>query len=235
MPYKIKGKCIYNKNTGKRLGCTKKSVQKYLKTLHANVKEDSMKLVDILNNMRDKRARVHYSQQLIEKIEEAFDFNNIEIGKIQKFSNTSYYFEIIIDENETDVYVDFIPTKPERVKLFPLIQNADTIYNVAFSIGDEGITTQYQKTNIKTYLKILKTVSSCVKIFISDNNPDVLIFRATGKRDKDDIDLQKMNIYRAICDKHLPNNYSIENTSFPDGKEGFLAFNRTKFIRKDSQ
>lgn len=39
MPYKIKGKCIYKKNTDKKVGCTKGSVKKYMKALHANVKE----------------------------------------------------------------------------------------------------------------------------------------------------------------------------------------------------
>ena len=37
MPYKIVGKCIYNKDTGKKMGCTKGSVKKYLAALHANV------------------------------------------------------------------------------------------------------------------------------------------------------------------------------------------------------
>lgn len=40
MPYKIKGKCIYKKNTGKKVGCTKGSVKKYMKALHSNVKEN---------------------------------------------------------------------------------------------------------------------------------------------------------------------------------------------------
>ncbi len=39
MPYKIKGKCIYKKDTGKKVGCTTGSVKKYMKALHANVKE----------------------------------------------------------------------------------------------------------------------------------------------------------------------------------------------------
>ena len=37
MPYRIKGKCIYNKDTGKKLGCTKGSVKRYLAALYANV------------------------------------------------------------------------------------------------------------------------------------------------------------------------------------------------------
>jgi hypothetical protein len=39
MPYKIKGKCIYKKDTDKKVGCTTGSVKKYMKALHANVKE----------------------------------------------------------------------------------------------------------------------------------------------------------------------------------------------------
>lgn len=37
MPYKAKGKCVYKKDTGKQVGCTKGSVKKYLAALHANV------------------------------------------------------------------------------------------------------------------------------------------------------------------------------------------------------
>lgn len=43
MPYKIKGKCIYKKRTGKKVGCTKGSVKKYLAALQANVQESSRK------------------------------------------------------------------------------------------------------------------------------------------------------------------------------------------------
>ena len=39
MPYKIKGKCIYKKDTGKKVGCTKGSVKKYMGALMANVKD----------------------------------------------------------------------------------------------------------------------------------------------------------------------------------------------------
>ena len=39
MPYKAKGKCVYRKDTGKKIGCTKGSVKKYLAALHANVKD----------------------------------------------------------------------------------------------------------------------------------------------------------------------------------------------------
>jgi hypothetical protein len=43
MPYRIKGKCIHKKTTGKKVGCTKGSVKKYLAALQANVRESSAK------------------------------------------------------------------------------------------------------------------------------------------------------------------------------------------------
>jgi hypothetical protein len=41
MPYKVKGQCVYKKDTGKKVGCTKGSVKKYLAALHANVDEST--------------------------------------------------------------------------------------------------------------------------------------------------------------------------------------------------
>lgn len=39
MPYKVKGKCVYKKDTGKKVGCTKGPVKKYLAALHINAHE----------------------------------------------------------------------------------------------------------------------------------------------------------------------------------------------------
>ena len=39
MPYTVKGKCIYKKDGGAKVGCTKRSVDKYLAALHANANE----------------------------------------------------------------------------------------------------------------------------------------------------------------------------------------------------
>ena len=39
MPYTVKGQCVYKKNGGTKVGCTKGDVNKYLAALHANVDE----------------------------------------------------------------------------------------------------------------------------------------------------------------------------------------------------
>lgn len=41
MPYEVKGKCIYKKDGGTKVGCTKGSVKKYLAALHANADENT--------------------------------------------------------------------------------------------------------------------------------------------------------------------------------------------------
>jgi DNA-binding ferritin-like protein len=53
MPYTAKGKCVYKKDTGKKVGCTTGSVKKYLAALHANVDEGTggsriIEAIDIL-------------------------------------------------------------------------------------------------------------------------------------------------------------------------------------------
>ena len=39
MPYKVKGNCVYKKDDGTKVGCTKGSMDKYLAALHANTDE----------------------------------------------------------------------------------------------------------------------------------------------------------------------------------------------------
>lgn len=49
MPYVAKGKCVYKRDTGKKVGCTKGSVKKYLGALYANVHEAKYKRIQPKN------------------------------------------------------------------------------------------------------------------------------------------------------------------------------------------
>ena len=188
--------------------------------------------MEILKEMENKRLRVWYSDHLYKRLDEAFDFKNIDIRPITKINNKVYHFDIIFDDDPVDVYVDFIQIKPEDVKLIPLLESAQTIYNVAYAIGDEAISTQFKKSSLKIFIPILKTIVECINDFIDDNDPDILMFFAAGKYNKELNDLQKMNVYRSIADKHLPTNYAITNQTFWN-KDGFAAYNRPKFEGKN--
>ena len=52
MPYEVKGKCVYKKDTGEKVGCTRGSVKKYLAALHANVDETNEE------DLIEKRANI---------------------------------------------------------------------------------------------------------------------------------------------------------------------------------
>lgn len=57
MPYKIVGKCIYKKDTGAKVGCTKGDVHKYMAALqmhaHESVQEDKDQLNEIRNFIKE--------------------------------------------------------------------------------------------------------------------------------------------------------------------------------------
>jgi len=68
MPYKIVGKCIFNTDTGKKMGCTKGSVKRYLAALHANI-PDSKK-----NEIRTKLKEI-FRKSFANTINETAELN----------------------------------------------------------------------------------------------------------------------------------------------------------------
>ena len=123
MPYKIKGNCIYKKDTGKKVGCTKGSVKKYLAALHANVpdakkNEIKSKLKEVLrrslkesllsetanSEVSDvtlkaeltKNKGINFEQFEIDKIKDTLKFN---INKEDTDRGMELTFEKSIGEN----------------------------------------------------------------------------------------------------------------------------------------
>jgi hypothetical protein len=74
MPYFTKGKCVYKKSTGKKVGCTEGSVKKYLSALHANINE-SMEYKDVIIADNKKEASVYYTLSDNPSTEIALVFN----------------------------------------------------------------------------------------------------------------------------------------------------------------
>ena len=56
MPYKVKGKCVYKKDTGAKVGCTKGPVEKYLAALHANANESISETNKLKGGLADKMS-----------------------------------------------------------------------------------------------------------------------------------------------------------------------------------
>lgn len=62
MPWKVKGKCIYKKNTGKLVGCTKGPVKKYLAALHMNAHESKKPLTTVSSATQVKSASLEVAK-----------------------------------------------------------------------------------------------------------------------------------------------------------------------------
>ncbi len=54
MAYKVKGKCVYKKDTGAKVGCTKGSIDKYLAALNINANESISETNKIKGGKSDK-------------------------------------------------------------------------------------------------------------------------------------------------------------------------------------
>ena len=108
-------------------------------------------------------------------------------------------FELIEDDISKQYYFTKVPNYKDK-----------EFYNVSFTINN--IENQALKSDIKTILKIMTTLSYIVKEFIQNNNPDGLYIEATNK----DINLmtgkeQKSYLYQAYLDKQIKTltNYSL--------------------------
>jgi len=89
MPYKSKKKCVYKKNTGKKVGCTKGKVKDYLAALHANVVNENVE-----NEIKNKYEGYLESFDLYENIYSII-LNKIIINK--EFRKDGYGSKVMND------------------------------------------------------------------------------------------------------------------------------------------
>jgi hypothetical protein len=98
MPYVTKGQCVYKKSTGKKVGCTEGSVEKYLAALHANVQDsvnESMNFKNVIVTDNKTEASVYYTLSDNPSTEIALVFN---LGKQEDSSlEADYAFGVIKD------------------------------------------------------------------------------------------------------------------------------------------
>ena len=113
MPYATKGQCVYKKDTGKKVGCTKGPVKKYLAALHANVEESLNECWELKNTV------------LTDGGHEATVFFNltkapgVELGLVYDTSDTSvppdYVHGVIRDLNSKSMHKFEDPNKAKQL------------------------------------------------------------------------------------------------------------------------
>lgn len=135
-----------------------------------------------------------------------FDYkklNNTNYSFIFEFNNLPYQVNVGFTLFEDDIEKQYYFFKIDNYK------NKE-FYNVYFTIND--IEDQALKSDIKTILRIMTTLSLIVRDFIQENNPDGLHIEASNKN----IDLltgkqQKSYLYQAYLDKQITTltNYNV--------------------------
>jgi hypothetical protein len=83
MPYKVKGKCVYKKDSGAKVGCTKGSVKDYLAALHANA-DESVELTE-------SRPKIFtYTAYRLPNQEDIKEINDSNLSGKEIFNGLSY-------------------------------------------------------------------------------------------------------------------------------------------------
>lgn len=118
--------------------------------------------------------------------------------KSSEFEDIEYKFEIPINKKEEIVTVVFqsfnnISNKEKEIYLQADLQSSRNCYNAGFEIGGNEV--QLEKSDMKTLLIILSTVSSIIKSFIHDKKPDAVFIMGNYK--------QKSRIYSAYVLKQI--------------------------------
>jgi len=146
MPYEIRGKCIYKKDGGAKVGCTKGDVHKYMAALHANANE-SVELNEITNVRKYIREILKENFNVVNntlEISEPYDkIQKIVIeGKVVYvlFGNVDYYKNkesikaIKRKSNEINLdhqsYRNFLEEFKRRFYNIPELSNSDLVVSI---------------------------------------------------------------------------------------------------------
>lgn len=156
------------------------------------------------------------NEVLIKEIGEA----NIPPLKWTRVSPIRYKFLADINDYTEVVTVDFEQIEDDISKQFlfpPKYKNLNKIYNVGYNISGDEI--QYTKTDLKTLLTILSTVTDIVKDFIQKQSIDGLFIKGNSKQIGDSDISKKSNIYKAFIQKQLQ---QIPGYGVDTHRDGFI-------------
>lgn len=171
-------------------------------------------------------------QLLAETINEIGDLQNIEPYKTINPNPRSYYFSANINGVKKNVKVEFQDFS-EHAFLFKVksqifkdsLKKTDLevngLYNLGFSI--DGITSQYDKTNLSDYFRIMKTVLVSSYNFLEKRKPFGIAFFGADKKGEAGIDKQKTLMYFRVAAKNLPKGYRLEEVEY-NGDKGYIIY-----------
>jgi hypothetical protein len=104
MPYKSKRKCVYKKDTGKKVGCTKGKVKDYLAALAINVKTENME-----NKLKGGKADKMSPKDIADKFDVTTKMVKNQINKGKKIESEHTDDE----EKQTEIAEDHVSEFPD--------------------------------------------------------------------------------------------------------------------------
>ena len=136
MPYTVKGKCVYKKEDGSKVGCTKGSIEKYLGALHANANEST-----------EKPSIFEETIYRLPNIEELNEVNDFDLTSEELIRGLSYTIvgRGIMDSVKKDRIIESIT---KLIELYPENPN----YKLALE-NARGIKTRFMTPLIKSRLR----------------------------------------------------------------------------------
>lgn len=150
-------------------------------------------------------------QILKEVLSEVGDLSKVEPYQFDDSSPLDYYFHL---DDGTIVRVNFAPlSSVSRYGTFTALsklytdteRNLSKEFNVSFTVG--GSQHQYQKADLKSFNKLLKTVVECIKSFMQKNDPTALWIFGVDKKGKLAGDRQKNILYHALTRSNMPQGF----------------------------
>ena len=144
MPYKVKNNCVYKKDTGAKVGCTKGSVDKYLAALHANAdinesntlkggKADKLTPKEIADKFNVSTSKITTQITKGEKVESEHTNNKgkakeIAMDHVSEFPD--YYDRLEKMEKEAEKYWKSKLTEDKKIIKKLLRENLDNKQNL---------------------------------------------------------------------------------------------------------
>jgi hypothetical protein len=119
-----------------------------------------------------------------------------------------------------DVIIESIdPSNKIDIELPPVFEINDPKikgFSIAYTIGNEDA--QFDKSDLKTYVKVMATVVNIVKEVVSDNEKKyykpLYLFLSTSKTGEMGTQDTKLKYYQAILNNNLPSGYRMGKGKF---------------------
>jgi hypothetical protein len=183
-----------------------------------------------------------FEQIIAESILEALDFKNIEPyegGQVSLFKTPLGMVKIGFDEVDiSDITINNPHKNVLEKQSYEFYKKKvkdgyPKIYNVGYAIN--GIDTQYAKSDYKTLIKILYTVTLYVKKYLeakkSDDKTFGIFISATPKDESKsknifNIDPQKTLLYKHIVANNLPDGYAMSETKYLSRRPGIFIYKK---------